>query len=218
MAKNWKHEMNTKAQTSSWFKPWAYLSTIAFLFTSNVAFADANLWVSADRVDRHTCPSIECGVSGQLMFREGVEALETKGTWVRVTKPYSASCSGGISEYVKSGNKACVGSNGINNGMFAEWVPKASLTNTRPVDPGENATGDDALIKGSDDYRLYHIQFAKAARELIDNGTCTAGDFEEAGGWMSSPAKGDGIYFMYCGGMTVANRLYLDVRSGKTAR
>jgi hypothetical protein len=102
--------------------------------------------------------------------------------------------------------------------MFAEWVPTKSLTKDRPADPGEGASGDDVLVKNSDDYPLYRAQFTKATRELIDNGTCTAGDFEEIGGWMASPVKGEGMYFMYCGGMTTANRLYLDVRSGKVSR
>jgi len=198
--------------------PAALLTVMAFMITANIAVAEPELWVSTDRVARSTCPSVKCGVAGQLMFREGVTVLETKGDWVRVTKPYSASCSGGISEYVKSGNSACVAGNGIINGMFAEWVPITSLTKDRPADPGEDASGDNALVKSSDDYRLYRTQFAKAARELIDNGTCTAGDFEEVGGWMLSPAQGQGMYFMYCGGMTKANRLYLDVRSGKVSR
>ena len=194
------------------------LTAMALMMSVNIAVAEPNLWVAADRVERHICPSVKCGVAGQLMFREGVEVLETKGAWVRVTKPYSASCSGGLSEYVKSGNSECVASNGINNGMFAEWVPTKSLTKDRPADPGAGATGDDVLVKNSDDYRLYRTQFTKAARDLIDNGTCTAGDFEEVGGWMASPVKGKGMYFMYCGGMTKANRLYLNVRSGKVSR
>ncbi|ETK13526.1 hypothetical protein H097_27170 [Pseudomonas sp. FH4] len=194
------------------------LTAVAILMTANIAVAEPSLWVSNDRVARHTCPSDKCGVVGKLMFREGVEVFETKGSWVRVSKSYSASCSGGTSAYVDNGNSACVESNGIKNGMFAEWVSKKSLTKDRPADPGEGATGDDVLIKNSDDYRLYRSQFAKAARELIEKGACTAADFEEIGGWMASPDKGQGMYFMYCGGMTKANRLYLDVRSGNVSR
>lgn len=196
----------------------ALLSAIALSSAGNIAVAAPSLWVSVDRAARYTCPSLNCGIVGQLMFREGVEVLEAKGTWVRVTKPYSASCAGGTSEYVKSGNSTCVASNGIVNGMFAEWVSTKSLTKNRPSDPGKDATGDDVLVRSSDDYRLYGAQFAKTARELIDNGTCTDADFKESGGWMSSPTKGQGIYFMYCGGMTTANRLYLDARSGKVSR
>jgi hypothetical protein len=111
--------------------PPALLTALAFLVTANFSVAEPNLWVSADRVSRHTCPSVKCGVAGELMFREGVEVLERKGTWVRVTKPYSASCSGGTSEYVKSGNSACVTSNGIIKGMFAEttrWLKGRTTT------------------------------------------------------------------------------------------
>lgn len=196
----------------------ALLTAIAIFVTTKIAVAEPSLWVSADQVTRHTCPSDKCGVVGLLMFREGVESFETKGGWVRVTKSYAASCSGGTSAYVANGNSACIESNGIKNGMFAEWVSKKSLTKNRPADPAEGATGDDVLIKNSDDYRLHRSQFAKAAGQLIEKGTCTAADFEEMGGWMASPDKGQGMYFMYCGGMTKANRLYLDVRSGDVSR
>jgi len=194
------------------------LTAAALLTVSATAVADPDFWVATDRVARHTCPSVKCGVAGQLMFREGVEVFEEKDSWARITKPYSASCVNGFSEYVKSGNSACVSSNGISNGVFAEWIPKKALTKERPADPGEGATGDDALVKSSDDYRLYRAQFSKAARELINKGACTAGDFEEVGGWMSSPSKGKEMYFMYCGGMTKANRLYLNVRTGVISR
>jgi len=182
------------------------------------AMADNQLWVTTDRTDRHTCPSIECGVAGRLMFREGVEVLEKKGNWVRITKAYSASCVGGKSEYVKDGNDFCTSANGIKNGKFAEWVQTKDLSGNRPEDPAEGASGDDALIKGSDDYRIHKTQFAKAARQLINDGTCTEGDFQEMGGWMASTNRGAGMYFTYCGGMTLNNKVYLDAKSGKTSR
>ena len=182
------------------------------------AMADNQLWVTTERTDRHTCPSTECGVAGRLMFREGVEALEKKGKWVRVTKTYSASCVGGKSEYVKEGNKSCTSANGIKDGKFAEWVQAKDLSEKRPEDPAEGASGDDTLVKGSDDYRIHKTQFAKAARQLINDGTCTEGDFQEMGGWMASTNRGPGMYFTYCGGMTLSNKVYLDAKSGKTSR
>ena len=61
-------------------------------------------------------------------------------------------------------------------------------------------------------------QFAKAARELINDGTCTEDDFKEMGGWMASTTRGKGIYFTYCGGMTLSNKIYLDAVSGSVSR
>ncbi len=191
---------------------------IAFQIFSVSAVAENKLWVTTDRTDRHTCPSTNCGVAGRLMFREGVEVLEKKPGWVRITKRYSASCENGKSEYVKDGNAACVSSNGVTDGKFAEWVQTKDLVSVRPEDPASGATGDDALIKGSDDYRLYKAQFSQGARKLINDGTCTEGDFQEMGGWMSSTNKGKGMYFTYCGGMTLSNKVYLNVNTGETSR
>jgi len=41
---------------------------------------------------------------------------------------------------------------------------------------------------------------------------------KEIGGWMASTNRGEGVYFTYCGGMKVNNKVYLDVTSGKTSR
>ncbi|WP_146011579.1 MULTISPECIES: hypothetical protein [unclassified Pseudomonas] len=182
------------------------------------ALAENQLWVTTDRTDRHTCPSANCGVAGRLMFREGVEVLERKGEWARITKAYLASCVGGKSEYVKDGNKSCTAANGIKDGKFAEWVQIKDFSKDRPKDPAEGATGDDSLIKGSDDYKIYKTQFSKAARQLINDGTCTEGDFQEMGGWMASTNRGQGMYFTYCGGMKISNKVYLDANTGKTSR
>ncbi|WP_139834473.1 MULTISPECIES: hypothetical protein [unclassified Pseudomonas] len=157
-------------------------------------------------------------MAGRLMFRESVKALEEKGAWVRITKRYSASCVNGVSEYVKDGNAACVSSNGITDGKFAEWVQAKDLAVNRPEDPANGAIGDDALIKGSDDYRLYRAQFSQGARKLINEGICSESDFEEMGGWMSSSNRGKGMYFTYCGGMTLSNKVYLNVGTGETSR
>jgi len=74
------------------------------------------------------------------------------------------------------------------------------------------------LVSGSDDYGTYRTQFDQAARTLIANGTCTEDDFNEMGGWMASTRQGKGKYFTYCGGMSVQNRVYLDVKTGKTGK
>ena len=35
---------------------------------------------------------------------------------------------------------------------------------------------------------------------------------------MASTSQGKGKYFTYCGGMSVQNRIYLDVKTGKTGK
>jgi hypothetical protein len=70
----------------------------------------------------------------------------------------------------------------------------------------------DALISGlslSDDFNLHRAVFEKAARELITSKQCSAADFKEFGGFVRSPNRGNGHYFIYCGGMTGAGSVLI---------
>lgn len=195
------------------------LLLLALTLLATQALAAGQFWATADRVNRRTCPSTDCGIVGQLFFREGVAIHERKGGWARISKYYNASCRAGKSEYVDSGNASCTASNGIRNGQFAEWVSVSLLSEARPDDPGADAKGFDRLVSGSDDYQTYKSAFVKAAKDLIDSGQCSAIDFREMGGWVkSSNQKTRPIYFTYCGGMTRSNRIYLNAETGKTFR
>jgi hypothetical protein len=80
----------------------------------------ADTWVASDRLNRRTCPDVRCGVVGSFMFREGVTIYEERNGWARVSKYQDAFCVNGLSQFVESGNAACVPSNGIVDGQFAE--------------------------------------------------------------------------------------------------
>lgn len=193
------------------------VATLAAL--SVPAHAARDGWGTVDNLNRRTCPAPKCGVVGALKFREKATILEEKDGWVRITKYYDASCVNGISQYVDSGNKKCVSSNGINNGEFAEWVYAKYLSSTRPADPAANTPASYALVKGSDDFRIYKDAFDKAADQLITSGKCSAGDFREMGGWMkSSNHRSKPIYFTYCGGMRSSNKVYLNAATGEITR
>tara|TARA_R110000787_G_scaffold38249_2_gene96537 strand:- start:310 stop:957 length:648 start_codon:yes stop_codon:yes gene_type:complete len=173
-------------------------------------------WTTTQRAARHTCPSNRCGVVGQLMFRESAHVYERHDGWARISEPYAASCTNGRSDYVDSGDARCVLDNGIVDGRFTEWVQLSALSGTRPADPAEIATADERLVAQSDDFTEHRAAFVLAAGTLIREGRCTAADFEEQGGWVKSSNHRDQlVYFTYCGRMTVANRIYLDARTGR---
>lgn len=178
--------------------------------------ASRDYWVTSDRLNRRTCPSADCGVVGRYLFREKATVFETKDGWARVTKRYQAACENGRSRFVDEGKSDCTPENGIKNGQFAEWVSMQYLSKTRPPDPAAGATGTAELVAGSDDYRVHKDAFIEAAERLINDGRCSANDFRENGGWAKSTTRRDQpIYFMYCGGFTNANRLYLDASTGR---
>lgn len=176
-------------------------------------------WVISERLNRHTCPSKNCGVVGQYFFREGAEIFESKAEWGRVSKYYSASCSNGISEYVDSGNAKCEPENGIVDGKFAEWVVMKSLSEQRPRDPALDAKASERLVAKSDDFRKYRKVFVEAADALIRNRQCKEKDFIEWGGWIKSTNhRIEPIYFMYCGDPNRPNRIYLNAETGEIFR
>ena len=178
-------------------------------------------WVTSDRLNRHTCPSTDCGIVGQLFFREEVNVFEDedKDGWARVSRYYDASCTNGRSEYVDSGDNRCDPENGIVDGKFAEWVAADFLSEDRPPDPAADAAAVEALISGSDDFQKYRAAFAQAAQSLISSGQCREADFREWGGWIKSTNdRNQPIYFPYCGGSSASNRLYLNAETGEVFR
>lgn len=173
------------------------------------------LFVNVERVQRRTCPSITCGNVGWISERQVVEALEKKDGWVRITQQYDASCVDGQSEYVDDGKKTCTPDNGITSGKFAEWVPMSALSKERPADPAATATDSEALIAQSDDFKRYRKAFVEVTNRLIADGRCTADDFREMGGWIKSvnQNRNEPVYFTYCGGMTAANKVYINAET-----
>ncbi len=180
--------------------------------------ADEQMWANSDRVNRRTCPSTECGIVGQLFFRESALVLEKRNGWGRISQYYDGSCASGRSDYVDSGNSACTVANGFDGGQFAEWVSLDLLVDDRPADPSAGASGTAALVAGSDDFRLHEAAFIAAAEKLMADGTCTAANFQEMGGWMKSMNnKAEPVYFTYCGG-SGSDRIYLNAGTGATYR
>jgi hypothetical protein len=88
------------------------------------------------------------------------------------------------------------------------------LSATQPTDPGAGAIGNYALVNRSDDYRKYKDIFANTASDLIASGRCTAQDFKETGWVKSINQKDSPVYFVYCGGMDIQHRLYLNAATG----
>jgi hypothetical protein len=174
-------------------------------------------WVTSDTLDRHTCPSEKCGIVGRLFFREAATPVEQKDGWTRISKYYDASCDSGRSKYVDKGNASCVKTNGIDDGKFAEWVRSEKLSKDRPADPALTATADESLVSQSDDFSKYRKPFVRLAAQLISEGRCTPADFEEMGGWLKSVIeyRDEPVYFTYCGGMTAANKIYVNASTEK---
>ena len=82
------------------------------------------------------------------------------------------------------------------------------------------ANADNKLInalKFSDNFDLHKEAFIKHSKKILDSGKCSFEDFKENGGWAKATGSNaqKPVYFIYCGGFTLKDKLYLNISNGK---
>ena len=95
------------------------LGVAILLLIAPISLADTRKWVAVEDLERHTCPSDDCGVVGRFFFRESVPVFETQADWSRVSMNKTAACFDGVSLYVET----------------AEWVRTEYLADLEPAQP-----------------------------------------------------------------------------------
>ncbi|WP_299688627.1 SH3 domain-containing protein [uncultured Vibrio sp.] len=139
-------------------------------------------------------PEIDGLITDYLYKGEKVEVLEKQGDWAR------------ISDYIvfKEGGP-----------QMAEWVAMSGLSNDEVIiSEKEHKEILDSYLVKSDDLKRHREIFRNSIEKLISNQECSPSDFEELGGWVKSVkySKRD-VYFIYCGGLSLENKIYLDVNT-----
>ena len=142
-------------------------------------------------------PEVDGLITDYLYKGEKVEVLEKQGEWAR------------ISDYIvlKEGGP-----------QTAEWVSMSGLSNDEVIiSEKESIEILDSYLVKSDDLKIHKEKFRNAVAELISDGECDPSDFEELGGWVKSVKYSDrDVYFIYCGGLSLENKIYLDVNTNET--
>ncbi len=141
-------------------------------------------------------PEIDGLITDYLYKGEKVEVLEKQGEWAR------------ISDYIvlKEGGP-----------QTAEWVSMSGLSNDEVIiSEKESLEILDSYLVKSDDLKLHKETFRNTVAELISDGECDPSDFEELGGWVKSVKYSDrDVYFIYCSGLSLENKIYLDVNTNE---
>ncbi|MFA0574409.1 hypothetical protein AB4580_17775 [Vibrio splendidus] len=141
-------------------------------------------------------PEIDGLITDYLYKGEKVEVLEKQGEWAR------------ISDYIvlKEGGP-----------QTAEWVSISGLSNDEVIiSEKESIEILDSYLVKSDDLKIHKEKFRNTVAELISDGECDPSDFEELGGWVKSVKYSDrDVYFIYCGGLSLENKIYLDVNTNE---
>lgn len=98
----------------------------------------------------------------------------------------------------------------------AEWIPLEGLVIDPPVITAEERRETVlSYILNSDDLDIFKTIFIQTTDKLLSDKTCVPGDFKELGGWVRSIIyQEDDVYFIYCGGLGHANKIYLNAKTG----
>ncbi|MEZ9598306.1 SH3 domain-containing protein, partial [Vibrio sp. 10N.286.46.A8] len=142
-------------------------------------------------------PEIDGLITDYLYKGEKIELLEKQGEWAR------------ISDYIvlKEGGP-----------QTAEWISMSGLSSDEVIiSEQENREILDSYLSKSDDLKLHQEKFRNTVAKLISEGECDPSDFEELGGWVKSVKYSNrDVYFIYCGGLSLENKIYLDVNTNET--
>ena len=174
-------------------------------------------WVTADLLNIRACPSTDCTIVGQLFYREEVTVYEERGGWARISKNHDTSCRDEEGDSTSASGATCSASDGKDDSDIVEWVALKHLAATRPAHPGDGEEGIAKVVSDSDDFGKYRSAFVKATEELVSSGRCMLDDFRQMSGWLKSTTtyRDRPVYFTYCGGLTLSNRIYLDAATGQ---
>ncbi len=153
-------------------------------------------YVNVERLGVREHPDYDAFVESVLYKGDKLHILEKKDGWGRISVYYV---------YEEGGEQV------------AEWVPMERLLEVPPtVTKQERIETISRYIESSDDFKEHFEAFISKTDELLKEKTCTPEDFEETQGWMRSITfKERDVYFVYCGGLKQANKIYLDVQTGE---
>lgn len=165
--------------------------SIADLKPENMEF-----YVDVEKLGIREAASLDAFVQRYLYKGEKVRLLEKKNGWGRVSAYFV---------YEQGGPE------------IAEWIPLDGLVEQAPVITVEERKKTiQGYIAASDDLVQFEEMFLTTTDKLLKDGSCSPVDFEELGGWVKSTKYADrDVYFIYCGGLKLADKIYLDVRTGE---
>ncbi|EGU31973.1 hypothetical protein VII00023_07954 [Vibrio ichthyoenteri ATCC 700023] len=152
-------------------------------------------YVNPEKLGVREMPSKDGFIESELYRGDKVHVLEKKQGWARIS-PY----------YVYNEGEPEV----------AEWIPMDALLAVPPtITQEERVKTISSYVEGSDDFKLHFDVFIQTTDDLIQEGICLPPDFEELKGWVRSVKYQNDVYFVYCGGLKQANKIYLNVQTGK---
>ncbi|OEE71266.1 hypothetical protein [Vibrio genomosp. F6] len=157
---------------------------------------NTEFYVASAKLNIMDRPSNDGIIIGALYKTDFVEVLEKKDGWARISENFVY----GDGELEQ-----------------ADWIDMSFLAIEKPaISKKERIETIDAYIAESDDLMDYRAEFRAATEKLLNEGQCEPKDFEQLKGWIRSiNYKDEPVYFVYCDGLELENKIYLDVSTTK---
>ena len=175
-----------------------WIITFAVLFLSGNVLASFVAYVNVEKTDEYLAPTATAKITNTLYLGQKVDVFEEQKGFSRVSKFYDGKIEG-------------------KSGQVARWVISATLSKTPVTKPVVQAnTALEKAISGSDDFTKYKVKFTALSQKLLDSGKCSLADFKEQGGWWRSSTPN--LYFTYCGGMSLNNKIYINIDKNTIGR
>ena len=100
-----------------------------------------------------------------------------------------------------------------------DWILAKYLSERLPSSGSAETDEFEMIVAGSEDFRRHRDVFAEAARKLVDAGTCNETELAAQGGFhRAAGGSSPDIYFAYCGGDTMSDRVFVDTKSQEIFR
>ncbi|MCL9773665.1 hypothetical protein [Vibrio methylphosphonaticus] len=151
-------------------------------------------FVSKASVPVYVQPTENALVDGTAYYGEKLRVMEHSSEWIRIAPIYQ----------MDEGEEE-----------VSQWVRMSDLSTDAVSLTGKkwNEVLSGYLFK-SDDFNQHQERFIEASTELLESKRCRLYDFEQVGGWIKSLNHPDDVYFTYCGGIEVSNKVYLNTTTG----
>ncbi|MCW8348610.1 hypothetical protein MD535_21720 [Vibrio sp. ZSDZ65] len=154
----------------------------------------SHYFVSKAYVPIHAQPTEQALVDGTAYYGEKLRVMEHTAEWIRIAPIYQ----------MEEGEEE-----------VSQWVRISDLSREAVSLTGskwqEILAG---YLSQSDDYNLHQARFMDTSTALLESKQCRLYDFEQVGGWIKSMSHPDNVYFTYCGGLDVSNKIYLNTTTG----
>ena len=185
---------------------------LLFILTATTLFADlqgkGKYYVNTKTLKVRMAPTTKSVHSYSVYQNQKVRVYEIKDNWARISKYKTTTVKGKFTKAAKW--------------VFGKYITKSKIKKKKklkkkksPVKKQSSYKNDSKLIQtisGSDNYKTFSKAFQSASKKLVHDGKCKISDFRKTRGWID--LSRDDLYFVYCGGFSRKNKIYLNVKSG----